>query len=44
LAIFERLDLGCIEASKQASKVVQSFSVKRKKRRDPGMRVQLKYT
>ena len=31
--------------SKQASKVVQSFSKKKeKKRRDPGMRVQLKYT
>ena len=31
---FERLVLGCIDASKQASKVVQSFSMKRKKRRD----------
>ena len=42
---FEGLVLGCIDASKQASKVVQSFSKKKeKKRRDPGMRVQLKYT
>ena len=43
-ANFTRLVLGCIEASKQASKVEQSLSWKKEKRRDPGMRVQLKYT
>ena len=43
---FLGLVLGCIEASKQASKQARSSSPSREKekRRDPGMRVQLKYT
>ena len=36
---FEGLVLGCIDASKQASKYVQSLS---EKKRDPGIRAQLK--
>ena len=36
---FEGLVLGCIDASKQASKYVQSLP---EKKRDPGIRAQLK--
>ena len=42
---FERLVLGCIDASKQASKQGRAVPLEEKeKRRDPGIRAQLKYT
>ena len=44
-ANFTRLVIGCVEPSKQASKQGRAVPlVEKEKRRDPGMRVQLKYT